>query len=103
MEVAPYIIPDCIRVYDGDKIFPASANLTFGPGEVRVWNNLTIYNYGDLDFTGVINGRNAGSTWINEAGSRVNVGYIIFSTGSLVANSSGNTVRYYRSTGDIYI
>ena len=23
-----------IRVYDGDKVFPASANLTFGPGEV---------------------------------------------------------------------
>ncbi|RLD91316.1 MAG: hypothetical protein DRJ13_17525, partial [Bacteroidetes bacterium] len=92
-----------IRVYDGDKIFPASANLTFGPGEVRVWNDLTMHNFGDLDFTGLINGRNVGSTWINEAGSRVNVGNNIFYTGSLVANSAGNTVRYYRSTSDINI
>ncbi|MCP4312008.1 MAG: hypothetical protein GY790_12150, partial [Bacteroidetes bacterium] len=89
-----------IRVYDGDKIFPASASLSFGPGEVRVWSNLTMTNYGNLNFTGLINGQNGGSTWINEAGSRVDAGITIFSTGSLVVNSAGNTVHYYRTGAD---
>jgi hypothetical protein len=89
-----------LRILDGDKTFPASADLTFGPGEVRVGSNLTATNYGNLNFTGAINGWNAASTWINEAGSRVDVGTYIFSTGTLVANSTGNTVHYYRSGAD---
>ncbi|HEC43494.1 MAG TPA: hypothetical protein ENI20_11760, partial [Bacteroides sp.] len=85
-----------IRVYDGDKTFPASASLTFGPSEVRVWTGLTMHNYGNLDFIGRINGY-AGSTWINEANSRVDVGYDIFISATLVASSTGNTINYYRN------
>ena len=90
-----------IRILDGDKIFPVSANLTFGPGEVRVWNNLTMSNYGNLNFTGVINGRNAGSTWINEAGSRVDVGNIFFLHRIACGQQHGKHVHYYRTGADV--
>lgn len=77
------------------KSILATANLAIASpititGAVTVTNNGTVTSTSANGITGTL----AGSTWVNAAGSTLNVSGPLLATGTLTATAAGNTVNY---------
>ena len=74
--------------------------INFG-GPVTINNGLTLTNSntGIVTITGILNGGNGASTWVNDAGSTLNYASATspMATGVLNASTAGNTVNYTRA------
>lgn len=62
--------------------------------------NASVNNYGNITLQKNLNASNANSTWTNAAGSTLKITGALLSTGTLIANTSNNTIEY-ANTGSI--
>ncbi|MBI4645548.1 MAG: hypothetical protein HY738_02875 [Bacteroidia bacterium] len=78
------------------KTIPSSANLLITNVRIStIGANVTVTNNGTVSINCNITGSSATtSKWVNAAGSRLNIGSSLLSTGVLEASASGNTVNY---------
>ncbi|MFQ5335088.1 MAG: hypothetical protein ACE5DN_03335, partial [Flavobacteriales bacterium] len=84
-----------MRLKDGVKTFPATANLYMPSSDVMVDKNTIAINYGQLQIGGDLLGKDAAtSKWINETSSLLSVGKTLLTLGKLQASASSNTVSY---------
>ncbi|MBI5218513.1 MAG: hypothetical protein HY958_06235 [Bacteroidia bacterium] len=83
------------------KTIPSSANLLITNVRIStIGANVTVTNNGTVSINCDIVGNNATtSKWVNAAGSRLNIGGTLLSTGVLEASASGNTVNYNPTAG----
>ncbi|MFN5557413.1 MAG: hypothetical protein ACK5OS_16865, partial [Chryseotalea sp.] len=85
----------------------STANLTFTAVDadynnlVRVDGTRTVNNFGKITINRTLIGVNAASTWINRTGAELSLEGALLATGTLVANESGNIVRYTGSGNQI--
>ena len=79
------------------------ADLTLYVSPIKIYNDDTIVNYGKILTDQWIVGYNDNSTWINKANSYLSTGSTILTTGTLVCNETGNTIKYAPIYGDVNI
>ncbi len=72
----------------------AADSITFS-GSVSISGAIIITNNTTVTIAGSLTGSVAGSTWVNAAGTTLNIGGTPLATGTLTVNASGNTVNYY--------
>ncbi len=78
------------------KTIAALATLTISP-TVSILGAITVTNNGTVTLSGNLTGSAAGSTWTNAANSTLNTAGTVFTTGTLNASASPNTVNYNSS------
>jgi trimeric autotransporter adhesin len=86
----------------GSKTILAGSNLSKNSGNVTITNAGTITNNGQITIGGNISGV-SGTTWVNGAGSTLNVGGEMLTTSGTILNASasGNTVNYFGSVSQL--
>lgn len=75
------------------QILGGSSPITFS-GIAAIAGAITVTNNGTVTVAGNLTGNNAGSTWLNAAGSILNVNAAAMATGVLNATDAPNTVNY---------
>ncbi len=84
------------RIYDENRTFPGSCNLTIN-GDIQIaTNGLTTTNNGVLTVTGSIteSGIGVNSTWINGSDATLNIGGSLTGLNSFNASANGNLVNF---------
>ncbi len=81
----------------------SDANLTLYMSLIEISNDDTIVNYGKIYTDQRIIGNNDNSTWINKANAFLSTGSTILTTGKLICNETGNTIKYAPIYGNVEI
>ena len=82
-----------VTMSGGSKTILSSAVLKRSPGNIDINAGLTITNNGSVTLASDLIGANGTSTWINAANSRLIIGGVLLSTGTLVASATRNTIN----------
>ena len=83
----------------GTKTILATAALTKNSGMVTINAGVVVTNSGTIMLGDALVGIDNNSQWINATNSTLNIAGDLLTTGKLYASASGNTIRFYGSTG----